>query len=282
MFAIAGVTGRVGGAAARALLKAGHPVRAVLRDPAKAAAWKALGADIAVADFGDPAALARAFEGAQGAFLMVPPNFAPEPGFPEARAAVAAQVAAVRSAGVPRVLALSSVGGHRPHGLGLITQARLLEEALREQPFATAILRPGWYMENSAWDIEPARETGEMASFLAPADRPYPMVATADIGRVAAEVLPQRWGGRRVIEIAGPKRYSQNEVAALLGAALGRNVTLRAIPSDRWETLFKSQGSAWPAPRIEMLHGFNSGWIDFEPGVHEHVAGTTPYEAVLA
>jgi uncharacterized protein YbjT (DUF2867 family) len=167
------------------------------------------------------------------------------------------------------------------HGLGLITQARLLEEALREQPFASAILRPGWFMENSIWDVVPARETGEMASFLTPLDRPYPMVATSDIGRVAAEVLPQRWSGRRVIEITGPKRYSQNEIAALLGQAVGREVRPRAVPRDEWETLFKSQGSPWPTPRVEMLDGFNSGWIEFEPGMHEHVVGITPYETVL-
>jgi len=31
-----------------------------------------------------------------------------------------------------------------------------------------------------------------------------------------------------------------------------------------------------------MLEGFNSGWIDFEPGIHEHVVGLTPYETVLS
>lgn len=281
MFAIAAVTGRVGGATARALLEAGYPVRAVLRDLAKATPWRELGAEVAVANFGDLPALTRAFRGAEGAFLMIPPNFAPAPGFPDARAAVMTQVEAVRAAGVARVVALSSIGAQRSHGLGLITQARLLEEGLQHQPFATAILRPGWFMENSNWDIALARETGEMASFLAPLDRPYPMVATSDIGRAAAEVLPQRWSGRRVIEITGPKRYSQIEIAALLGQVVGREVKSRAVPRDEWETLFKSQGSVWPTPRVEMLDGFNSGWIDFEPGVHEHVVGITPYETVL-
>ena len=38
----------------------------------------------------------------------------------------------------------------------------------------------------------------------------------------------------------------------------------------------------WPAPRIEMIDGFNSGWIEFEDGVNERVVGTTGYPAVLA
>ena len=107
-------------------------------------------------------------------------------------------------------------------------------------------------------------------------------VATADIGAVAARTLAQHWSGRRVIEIEGPRRYSQNDIAVLLGKALGREVRAKAVPREQWQALFQSQGTAWPAPRMEMLDGFNSGWIDFEPGKHEHVTGTTPYETVLA
>lgn len=53
------------------------------------------------------------------------------------------------------------------------------------------------------------------------------------------------------------------------------------MPRDQWEARFQAQGTTWPAPRIEMLDGFNSGWIDFEPGVNEHIVGNTAYETVL-
>jgi NAD(P)H dehydrogenase (quinone) len=282
MFAITGITGQVGGAIANALFDAGHGVRAVLRDKAKAAPWAARGAEIAIADFGDLGALTAAFTGTEGVFVMVPPNFAPDPGFASARAAASAQAEALAAACPPRVVALSSIGGHRDSGLGLITQLHLFEAALGKLTIPTAILRPGWFMENSLWDIAPARETGEMASFLGPLDQPFPMIAAADIGRVAADALRQTWTGRRVIEIEGPKRYTPNEIASLLGAAVGRSVTARLVPRDQWEALFRSQGAAWPTPRIEMLDGFNSGWIAFERGANEHVAGKTPFEDVLA
>ncbi len=282
MYAVTGVTGQVGGATARALLAAGQAVRAVLRDPAKAALWEKLGASVAIADAGDAAALKRAFSGVDGAYVMVPPDFDPQPGFPGARAAIGAQVEALAAAAVPQVVALSSIGGQRSSGLGLITQSHLLEQALAGLKASIAILRPGWFMENSAWDLAPARETGAMPSFLDPLDRPYPMVATADIGKVAAQVLAQQWQGRRVIEIGGPKRYTQHEIAALLGRVLGREVQASAVPRAQWEALFRSQGMQRPAPRIEMIDGFNSGWIEFEPGVNEHLTGATGYEAVLA
>ena len=81
MYAITGVTGHVGGAAARELLAAGAPVRAVVRDPEKGQAWAALGAEVAVADFTDRTALAAALAGCRGAFVMLPdhPDRSPTP-----------------------------------------------------------------------------------------------------------------------------------------------------------------------------------------------------------
>jgi NAD(P)H dehydrogenase (quinone) len=282
MFAITGASGQVGGAAARTLVEMGHKVRAVLRDTAKAAAWEALGAEIAIADMEDADSLTTAFAGADGVYVMVPPTFAPQPGYPEARKASSAIAAALKAARPGRVAALSSIGGGRRSGLGLITQVHILEEALAPLDLPVAILRPTWFMENSLWDVAPARDTGKMPSFLQPADRPFPLVATADIGKVAAETLTQNWTGKRVIEIEGPKLYTQDELAGLFGKALGRDVTAQPIPHNAWEGLFKSLGTAWPAPRIEMIDGFNSGWIAFEPGKHEHVVGETPFETVLA
>ena len=47
--------------------------------------------------------------------------------------------------------------------------------------------------------------------------------------------------------------------------------------------MFQAQGATWPAPRIEMIDGFNSGCIEFEgEGVNERVIDETPYEVVLA
>jgi uncharacterized protein YbjT (DUF2867 family) len=282
MFAITGVTGQVGGAAARALLDAGHAVRAVLRDESKAAQWAQRGAEVAIASFEDADALAAAFRGAAGVFVMIAPNFAPQPGYPNAHAAAAVLKAALTKAKPERVVALSSVGGQREAGLGLITQVHILERALADLPIPTAFMRPAWFMENSLWDIAPARETGVMPSFLQPLDRAYPMVATTDIGCVIADTLAQSWQGRRVVEIEGPQRYTQHEIAALLGGVLGHRVEAWAVPRDEWEARFQSQGTAWPVPRIEMLDGFNSGWIDFADGPNERAIGTTSFQRVLA
>jgi hypothetical protein len=89
MYAIMGTTGRVGGAIAENLYAQGEQIRAIIRNPEKATQWRDRRAEIALADFDDPNALASAFEGTDGVFLMVPPNFAPAPGFPETRKTLA-------------------------------------------------------------------------------------------------------------------------------------------------------------------------------------------------
>ena len=74
MFAITGITGHTGAVVAETLLAAGKPVRVIVRDAAKGAAWKARGAEVAVADLKDAAALAQAFRGVQGAYVLSPPD----------------------------------------------------------------------------------------------------------------------------------------------------------------------------------------------------------------
>ena len=86
MYAVTGITGQIGGAIGRILLAAGQPIRAVLRDIDKGRAWTESGCEVALATIEDAASLTVAFRGAEGVFVLVPPNFDPQPGFPEARA----------------------------------------------------------------------------------------------------------------------------------------------------------------------------------------------------
>lgn len=72
MFFVAGITGRVGSAAAQQLLNDGHTVRALVRDRHKAARWSQQGVDVRQGELTDGAAFAAALEGVEGAFVMQP------------------------------------------------------------------------------------------------------------------------------------------------------------------------------------------------------------------
>jgi uncharacterized protein YbjT (DUF2867 family) len=280
MIAVTGITGNVGSAVGQNLLSAKQPVRAVLRDARKAQPWAESGCEIAIADIGDASTLTAAFAGAQAVFVLIPPVFDPSPGFPEARATAATLKSAIEAAAPGRVVYLSTIGAQATQ-TNLLMQHTLVENALRELSLPITFLRPGWFMENCSWDVAPARERGVIPSFLQPLDKPVPMVATADIGQVAAELLQETWNGHRVVELEGPKRVTPNEIAATFSDLLGRPVSVELVPRGTWESLFRSQGMKNPEPRIRMLDGFNEGWIDFEGGEAGTRKGSVALKAVL-
>lgn len=280
MYAITGITGQVGGVVGRTLLAAKQKVRAVVRNAAKGEEWAALGCEVALADLADAAALTSAFRGAQGVFVLPPPNFDPSPDFPEARAIGAALRAALAAARPARVVHLSTIGAQssRPN---LLTQQTIIEQALADLLVPVTSLRPAWFLENFSWDVAPARESGVIPSFLHPLDNPFPMVATADIGRVAVDLLREPGTDRRTVELEGPRRVTPDEIAVLFGTLLGRPVRMEEVPRESWQALFTSQGMKNPLLRIQMLDGFNQGWIDFESGEAGSQKGEVGAEAVL-
>ena len=280
MYVVTGITGRVGGITGRTLLDAGLPVRAVVRDATKGAAWKERGCQVALADMNDAPALAEALTRVNGVFVLIPPIFDPTPGFPEVRAIIAAVTTAIETAKPPKVVCLSTIGAQAMPP-NLLNQLGLVETALGALPTPVCFLRAAWFMENAAWDVAPARDLGVVPSFLQPLDKPVPMVATADIGLLAAALLQETWTGRRIVELEGPRRITPNQIAATLTKILGHPVRMEAVPRDTWEGLFASQGMKNPTPRAQMLDGFNEGWIEFENGKQGSLKGQTETETVL-
>ncbi|MEH2444781.1 MAG: NmrA family NAD(P)-binding protein [Nostoc sp.] len=280
MYAITGITGQVGGAVARNLLNANQSVRAMVRDANKGTPWAEQGCEVALADMNDVDALKAAFTNAEGVFVLLPPNFSPSRGFSETRAIVAALHSAITAACPNKVVCLSTIGAQATQP-NLLIQLQIMEQELGDLPMPIAFLRPAWFMENAAWHVAIAREKGIFQSFLQPLDKPVPMIATADVGRIAAELLQQTWNGRRIIEIESLHRVTPNDIAKGFSKILGHPVHIEAVPRKTWEALFKSQGIADPEPRIQMLDGFNEGWIEFEHGESGSIKGEVELETVL-
>jgi uncharacterized protein YbjT (DUF2867 family) len=228
----------------------------------------------------DASSLAEAFRGTLGAFILLPPNFDPSPGFPEARAVISAVRSAVESGRPERVVCISTIGA-QAEPENLLTQLTLLEQALSDAPVPVTFLRPAWFMENSSWDVASAKDHGVVPSFLHPLDRPVPMVSVADVGNVAAELLRETWAGQRIVELEGPERVCPNEIAAALAELLGRAVRAEIVSRDTWAAAFASQGMKNSMPRIRMLDGFNEGWIEFEGGASGSRKGTVQLAAAL-
>jgi uncharacterized protein YbjT (DUF2867 family) len=275
MYIVIGATGQVGGVVANTLLNRGEDVRVVVRQASKGAPFSQRGADVFVADILDVPALATAFEGASGAFLVNPPAYASADMFVEAERVAEAFVAAAREASLPKLVYLSSVGADRPDRQGNIATTRIIEENLSTLSSPIAFVRAAWFIENWAGALAPAVEKSVVPSFLTPLDRSIPMVATADIGRVVSDILLENWTGRRIVELEGPQDYSPRDVAAAISDILGNPVKAVAVPRQDWAAFFRSKGNsahsadAW----VEMIDAFNDGWMTFEGG-HERRVGT--------
>lgn len=280
MFVVTGITGQVGGAVAEQLLATGQPVRAIVRDAQRGAVWAARGCDIAIVpDASDAAALGAALEGVKGVFLMNPPNYDPEPGFPDTSRVAAAFAEALERSRPGRAVFLSTVGA-QVERFNLLNNGGIVEQALRDGPVPVAFLRPAWFLENAAWDVPDARK-GRIHSFLQPLDHGIDMVAVRDIGAVAADLLGQTWQGARTVELRGPGKVSAQDIADAFGRALGTHVAVDAVARDTWEARFRSEGMKHPEGRMAMLDGFNNDWIVFEGGSAEQRAGTTSLDDVV-
>lgn len=263
-YVVFGVSGRTGHAAASALLRSGHRVRVVVRDPAKGRAWAERGAEIAVADLTDQASMTRALSRVQGAYVVSPQDYKREDLFERADLIARTTARAAMAAGVPRLVALSSVGADRENGTGWIGMNRMLEQHLGDAGVSTTFLRAAYFMENWAPMLEQAVRNSILPSFLAPPQRRLPMVATADVGTAAAALLQEEWTGNRVVTLSGPEDYSPDEVAAVVSAMLGRSIKLAVLPESDWPKALADAhfSTAALAGFTELTRGLNNSHID--------------------
>lgn len=267
MFVVAGVTGHTGSIVAETLLGRKQRVRVIVRTPEKGAVWQAKGAEAAVVSLDDADALAKALEGAAGAYVLIPPNYHVSPYIEHQKKIADALAHAVGASRLPHVVFLSSIGAHLPTGTGPIQTLHYGEHKLGEAARSMTVLRAPYFMENWQPVLGAARAQGILPSFLSPT-RKIPMIATRDIGRIAAECLLDRADGRKILELSGPEDYSPQDVAAAVGRRLHRDVEVQLLPLSAVVPTFTSIGFSEEAARLleDMYAGINNSYIVLEGG----------------
>jgi uncharacterized protein YbjT (DUF2867 family) len=248
---------------AKALLEAGETVRVVVRDAAKGAVWKEKGAEVAVADVADAKALQAAFQGADGVYLVVPPNYASNTVLADQRRVVDAYAAALEAVRPKHVVLLSSVGAQHERGTGPIQLLHYAEQRLqRLDGVALTALRAAYFQENWAGVLPLAKAEGILPAMLQPGKK-LPMVATEDIGRIAAEALRQGPSAAGVIELAGPVDYETAEVAAAASKSLGKPVQRIDVPAEGIVPALQQAGLTADMAGLyrEMIGALNDGKV---------------------
>jgi uncharacterized protein YbjT (DUF2867 family) len=263
MYAITGATGNTGSVVAEKLLAQGEKVRVIGRDTSRLARFVSKGAEAFAADVTDPAALARAFEGITGVYAMVPPNMAaPDVRAYQERVSDALRTA-IEDASVPTVVVLSSVGADKAEKTGPVVGLYNLEQKLNGIPGLNALyLRAGYFMENLLPQAGVIQNFGIVAGPVRP-DLRLPMIATRDIGTVAAALLLKRdFSGKEAWELLGQRDVPYTEAASVIGKAIGRpNLAYVQLPPQQLKPALVQMGmsSNMADLLLEMAEAMNSG-----------------------
>ena len=217
MILVTGSSGNVGSEVVTAVVDRGRPVRALVRDPARARLPQTV--DRVAGDLDRPDTVEPALAGVEAAFLLG--GFATLPDLLER----------MRRAGVAHVALLTSrcVIGGRPDNA--VTRMWLdAEAAVREAGMAWTILRPSGFHSNALRWL-PQLRAGDVVRAPWP-DVPIASIDPADIAAVAATALIDRRHDGQALALSGPEPLTPGDQVATLARALGRPLRYEALPDD--------------------------------------------------
>jgi uncharacterized protein YbjT (DUF2867 family) len=282
MFTVFGASGNTGSVVARRLLDAGKKIRVLVRHPEKVAELRSRGAEVLAGDVTDANAVKSALSGSEGAYLLLPPDIASTDLLARNRRIVDEYVAGLTITNVPHAVMLSSVGAQRPSGNGPIASLHYAETALpKAKGTRFTFVRAAYFMENILAFAHAITQDGVLPVLGGGESHPFPMVATADIGGVAADALLSPPGATQTIELSGPKEYSFTDAAAAASRILGRTVKVAPIPMDAVVPTLTRFGFSENMAGLyrEMIAAF-AGGLSFE-GKGRTVRGKVSLEDVL-
>ena len=278
MYVILGATGNSGTRIAEDLLAAGKQVRAVGRSAERLQPLVKLGAEAFVGSLDDAAAMVRAFDSAEAAYVMIPPLYGGD-NFRAYQNRIGRTIAgALAEAKVRYAVSLSSIGAHLAEGVGPIKGLHDFEQYLNQAPGLNVLhMRPAFFMENFLFFIDVIRSMGIATSPLRE-DLVIPMIAVKDVADFATEHLQKRdFSGHTVRELHGERDLGIEEAVQMLGLAIGKpTLPYAQCEYDDYAKGLRDAGFSpdSAATLLEMYHAFNDGTL--KPLEPRSSANTTP------
>jgi uncharacterized protein YbjT (DUF2867 family) len=258
-------TGHVGRAVVNFLLDSGDDMRVKLlsRRAKDLSEFINRGVELAIGSQDDADYLIRATRDIDVLFWVTPPGYGSDNLRAYQNRLGRAAAEAVGANRIGRVVNLSSIGADLDSGAGPISGLGDIEKLLNRAAMNVTHLRPGFFFENLLWQQESIRRWGRISTTLS-GPRSYPMIATRDIGRAAADrLMSEGWSGQNVHELHGPADLSFNDVAGILSKVLNRKIVY--VQSSREEIrrhLIESSISENAADAVlEMYDAVESGKI---------------------
>jgi len=222
MITVFGATGTTGAPLAETLLAKGAEVRAVTSDPAKVAALRARGCEAVVASFTDPAALARACDGAEKIYLVTPAHL-------DMRQWKANVIEAAKAAGVRHVVLATGLGASPKARVTLGKLHSETQELLKESGLNWTFVQPTYFMQNLLWQAGSVAKTGVYQDDLG---GPVAWIDARDIAAVAAEALTGAGHEGKTYGLTGPEALTGVDIAAILSDVAGRTVICAPLSAE--------------------------------------------------
>ena len=242
MLLLTGVTGKTGGASAQALLKMallkkGVPLRAIVRNPEKAAALKDAGVDLVIGDVTDRVVLEKAMTGVEKA-LMIMPNGEKQLDLEKQFIDVA------KRSGVKHLIKMSSIEAVADAKSPIPKIHYASEQYLQKSGLAWTMIKPNFFMQNFLGSAGSIKEKGQF--FLPMGEGKTVMVDTRDIGGVVAVVMTSPGHEGKAYEVTGPEVLSFADAAVRFSTALGRKIEYVHVPMPAYRvTLSRFLTNEW-------------------------------------
>ncbi|MEP6994548.1 MAG: SDR family oxidoreductase [Acidobacteriota bacterium] len=222
MILVTGATGKVGQEVVRQLAAENVPVRALVRDPAKASHIRLPGVEIAVGDLGRPETLDPALDSVDRVFLLSPPD-------PEQVALQGNLIEAARRAGARHIVKLSVAGGP-DSGTQIGRWHWTTEKQIESSGIAFTFLRPTFYMQQMLLFAPMIAATGSFSLPMGTGEAA--VVDTRDVAAVAVAALTKDGHDRKIYDVTGPQALSFDVIADALSAATGKDISYVHVPPE--------------------------------------------------
>jgi len=265
MYLVTGATGHVGSELVEQLLAKGKKVRAFTRERAKTSRWGDR-IEVATGDFTRPETLREAAAGVDGVFLM---NGA------SASKRFREVVLAIKEAGAPRLVFLSSVAAGSP-ALAIGRLHAKQEAAIAEVGIPTVVLRAGGFMTNSFQWISTIKSDGVVYNPMGSGQSA--LIAPEDIAAVAAKVLLEPKPSEAILELTGGELSTVSEQVQTLSELMGRQIRCVEVPTEvAVQGLIRSGLPPAMAEAVgQSLQAVRDGRATYKTDTVERVLGRPP------
>lgn len=237
-----GSLGNVAKPLVKKLIAAGNEVTVITTNAHHVNHIEALGAKAAVGSIADAAFLTSTFNGADAVYAMMPPSMGPVNMIENIADAGRAYAQAIKAAGIPRVVMLSSVGADAAVGTGPVQGVHHVEKILAElDGVNVTVVRSGFFYVNFFRDIPLIKNLGIFGNNYSGSQQ-LAFTHHQDLSNAIAAELQEKGNGFEIKYVVSDVSTG-DQIASLFGRAIGKpELSWTNIPDEQLKQGMLSAG----------------------------------------